>query len=60
VQQRLTARPAEIGKRWPELPAARQRAVLTALIDYVDACVDHLDIRLHTTRLCALFDVAAK
>ena len=60
VQQRLTARAAESGKRRPELPAARQRAVLTALIDHVDACVDHLDIHLHTTRLCAPLDVAAK
>ena len=32
TQQRLVARAADIGKRWPELPVARKRAVLTALI----------------------------
>jgi hypothetical protein len=29
MQQRLVARAADIGKHWPELPVARQRAVLT-------------------------------
>ena len=33
IQQRLIARTAEIGKRWPELPVARKRVVLTALIE---------------------------
>ena len=31
TQQGLVARAAEIGKRWPELPVPRKRAVLTAL-----------------------------
>src|SRR5215472_7588167 len=32
AQRRLIARAAEIGGSWPELPAARRRAFLTALI----------------------------
>jgi hypothetical protein len=33
IQHRRVARAAEIGKHWPELPVARKRAVLTALIE---------------------------
>jgi site-specific DNA recombinase len=45
-QQRLLAQAAEIGRGWSELPAARRRAVLTALIDRVDVRVDQVDIHL--------------
>jgi hypothetical protein len=33
MQERLVARTADLGKHWPELPVARKRAVLTALIE---------------------------
>ena len=59
MQQRLVARAAEIGKRWPELPVARKRAVLTALIERIEVSVDQIDIRLRPPRLGALLDVAA-
>src|SRR6516225_1465753 len=49
----------EIGKRWPELPMMRQRAVLTALIDRIAVGVDQIDIRLCLGRLGAPLDVAA-
>ena len=59
IQQRLVARTAEIGKRWPELPVARKRAVLTALIERIEVSVDQIDIRLRPPRLSALLDTAA-
>jgi hypothetical protein len=59
TQRRLAARAEEIGKRWPEFPATRRRAVLTALIDRIDVCVDRIEIRLSPPRLSALLDVAA-
>src|SRR6266446_1174396 len=59
IQQRLVARTAEIGKHWPELPVARKRAVLTALIERIEVSVDQIDIRLRPQRLNALLDVAA-
>jgi DNA invertase Pin-like site-specific DNA recombinase len=59
MQQRLVARAAEIGKRWPELPAARKRAVLAALIERIEVSVEQIDIRLRPPRLGALLDVAA-
>ena len=59
TQRRLAARAEEIGKRWPEFPATRRRAVLTALIDRIDVCVDRIEIRLSPPRLNALLDVAA-
>jgi hypothetical protein len=59
VQQRLVARAADIGKRWPALPVARKRAVLTALIERIEVNVDQIDIRLRSPRLGALLDVAA-
>ena len=58
-QRRLIACAAEIGKSWPELPGARQRAVLTRLIDRIDVGADHLDIHLRLNRLAAILDVAA-
>src|ERR1700674_4507358 len=59
TQQRLVARAADLGKRWPELPVARKRAVLTALIERIKVSVDQIDIRLRPSRLATLFDVAA-
>jgi hypothetical protein len=59
MQQRLVARPADLGKRWPELPVARKRAVLTALIERIEVRVDQIDIRLRPPRLGALLDGAA-
>jgi hypothetical protein len=59
IQQRLVARATEIGKRWPELPVARKRAVLTLLIEGIEASIDQIDIRLRPSRLGALLDVAA-
>src|SRR5467141_3890759 len=46
IQQRLVARTAEIGKRWPELSVARKRAALTALIERIEVRADHVDIHL--------------
>jgi site-specific DNA recombinase len=59
MQQRLVARAADIGKHWPELPVARQRAVLTGLIERIEASVDQIDIRFRPPRLGALLDGAA-
>ena len=59
IQQRLVARTAEIGKRWPELPVARKRVVLTALIERIEVSVDQIDIRLRPSRLSELLDAAA-
>jgi hypothetical protein len=59
MQRRLVARAADIGKRWPELPVACKRAVLTALIERIEVSVDQIDIRLRPSRLSALLDVAA-
>jgi len=58
TQLRLIARAAEIGKTWPELPATRQRAFLSALIERIEAGADQIDIHFRPTRL-ALLDVAA-
>jgi site-specific DNA recombinase len=59
MQQRLVARAADIGKRWPELPVARKRAVLIGLIERVEVSVDQIDIRLRPSRLSALLDAGA-
>ena len=59
VQQRLLALAADIGKHWPELPVARKRAVLAALIERIEVRVDQIDIRLRPLRLCALLDLPA-
>jgi site-specific DNA recombinase len=59
TQQRLVARAADIGRRWPDLPVARKRAVLACLIERVEARVDQIDIRLRPPRLNALLNVAA-
>ena len=57
AQRRLVARAAEVGKSWLELPGARRRAVLTALIERIDVGADQIDIHLRATRLGALLDV---
>jgi hypothetical protein len=59
MQQRLVARAADIGEHWSELPVARKRAVLAALIERIEVRVDQIDIRLRPPRLNALLDVAA-
>jgi hypothetical protein len=59
IQQRLVTRAADIGKRWPELPVARKRAVLAALIERVEVSVGQIDLRLRPQRLNALFDAPA-
>ena len=41
------------------MPGARQRAVLTALIERIEVGADQIDIRLRPTRLGALLDGAA-
>ena len=57
IQQRLIARAADIGKCWPELPVARKRAVLAALIKRIEVKVDQIDIHLRPLRLGALLDL---
>jgi site-specific DNA recombinase len=59
MQQRLVARAADIGKHWPELPAARKRTVLTGLIERIEVRVDQIDIRLRPPRLSVLRHVAS-
>jgi site-specific DNA recombinase len=59
IRQRIVARTAEIGERWPELPVARKRVVLTALIERIEVSVDQIDIRFRPSRLSALLDAAA-
>ncbi len=56
AQRRLLARAAEIGKIWPELPGARQRALVTALIERIDVRADQIDIRTRPTRLGVFLD----
>ena len=46
TQRRLAARAAEVGKRWPEFPVTRTRAVLAALIERIEVSVDQIKIRL--------------
>ena len=59
MHQRLIARAADIGKCWPELPVARKRAVLAALIKRIEVKVDQIDIHLRPLRLGALLDLPA-
>jgi site-specific DNA recombinase len=59
AQRRLIARAEEIGRGWPELPAARQGALLTALIERIDIAANRIDIHLRLTRLGALLDMSA-
>src|SRR6266436_3668275 len=59
MQQRLVARAADLGKSWPQLPVARKRAVLAALVERIEVSLDQIDIRLRPPRLGVLLDVAA-
>jgi hypothetical protein len=59
AQRPLIARAGEIGKSWTELPATRQRAFLTTLIDRIAVGADQIDIHLRPVRLAALLEVAA-
>jgi len=59
AQRRLIARAEKIGKSWPELPAARQRTFLTALIERIDVGANRIDIHFRPTRLSTLLDIAA-
>src|SRR5207342_3290362 len=51
TQQRLVARAADLGKYWPQLPVARKRAVLLALIERIEMSLDQINIRLRPPRL---------
>jgi len=59
AQRRLIARAEEIGKSWSELPATRQHALLTALIERIDVGANRIDIHFRPTRLGMLLDIAA-
>jgi len=59
AQRRLIARAEEIGNSWSELPAARQRAFITALIERIDVGAKRIDIHFRPTRLGALLDLTA-
>jgi hypothetical protein len=50
---------ADLGKHWPQLPVARKRAVLTALVERIEVSRDQIDIRLRPPRLGAPLDVTA-
>src|SRR6516162_2740707 len=51
MQQRLVAGAADLGKHWPELPVARKRAVLAALVERIEVSLDQIDIHLRPPRL---------
>jgi len=59
AQRRLIARAEEIGNSWPELPATRQRTLLTALIERIEVRANRIDIHFRPTRLRTLLDIAA-
>jgi site-specific DNA recombinase len=59
MQRRLVARAADIGARWPELPVARKRAVLAALVERIEVSLNQIDIRLRPSGLNVLLDVTA-
>src|SRR5215467_4013545 len=59
AQRRLIGRAAEIGTRWPQLPATRQRALLAGLVERIDIGANQIDIHVRATRLGALFDSPA-
>jgi len=56
TQRRLIARAAEIGKSWPLLPAARQRALLAGLVERIDIGTNQIDIHVRARGLGELFD----
>jgi len=55
-QRRLLARARDLGNSWPELPATRQLALVTGLVERIDIRADRIKIRLASTYLGALFD----
>src|SRR5215468_9208184 len=59
AQRRLIARAEEIGRSWPELPAARQRTFLAAMIERIDVGANRIDIHVRPARLGMLLDIAA-
>jgi len=59
AQRRLIARAGEIGKSWSELPAARKRALITALIERIDVGAKRIALHFRPTRLGTLLDIAA-
>jgi DNA invertase Pin-like site-specific DNA recombinase len=59
TQRRLIARAVEIGESWPELPATRQRAFLTAVIGRIEIGANQIDIHFRPTRLGEILDIAA-
>ena len=59
AQRRLLARAAEMGKIWPQLPGARQRALVNALIERIDIRAEQIDIHTHPSRLGVFRDGAA-
>jgi site-specific DNA recombinase len=58
TQQQLVAQAAQLGRQWSELPRARARTVLTAVIERIEVRVDQVDIYLRPSRLAALFDIS--
>jgi DNA invertase Pin-like site-specific DNA recombinase len=58
ASRRQIARAEEIGRSWPELPAARQCTLLTALIERIDVGANRIDIHLRPTRLSTLLDIS--
>src|SRR6516164_4878960 len=59
AQRWLVARASELGNSWPGLPATRQRALLTVLIERIDVGTNRIDIHIRPTVLSALLDPAA-
>ena len=49
AQRRLIARAEDIGKSWSELPATRQHAFVTALIERIDVGANRIDIHFRPT-----------
>jgi hypothetical protein len=60
AQRRLITRAEEIGRSWPELPTARQRTFVTALIERIDVGANRIDIHLRPARRRMLLDIAAR
>src|SRR5262249_15097333 len=57
AQRRLIARAAKIGKSWSELPAARQRTLLTTLIERIEVGANRIDIDFRPTGLAVLLGI---
>ena len=51
AQRWFVARASELGNSWPGLPATRQRALLTALIERIDVRTNRIDIQIRPTGL---------